>query len=108
RRNVRGWDLGRRGDVTIPRHGGVRREGRAAHRPKIDCELEMASSANAARHRSRGLDLARMPLAVVNRQRIELESVGLRDRRRRVGIQAATEKDYGFRHTPLVSGDQIY
>ena len=73
-------------------------------------ELDVPGDAERCGHRARGLELARVTLAVADGQRVQLEAVAPRDRRGGVGIEPAAQQNDGARgtQTPRVSGDQMY
>ena len=94
-------DVGRGNLVRIDRpvlgHRLGGRQRGAAERGQVDVELDVPRDAERRRHGARRLQLARVPLTVADRQREEAEAVRPRDRRGRVGIEAAAEQDDGDR-----------
>ena len=70
-------------------------------------QLLVARDAERPGDHARGLHFPRMTLPVVNRQRIQRESVRPRQGRGRVRIEAAAQKDDSLGHTPRVVGDQM-
>ena len=90
-------DVGRGDVVRIDRpvlgHRRVGRQRRAAERGQIDVELDVARDAEPLRDGASRLQFLRVPLAVADRQRVQAEAVGARNRRRRVGIEPAAEQD---------------
>jgi hypothetical protein len=56
----------------------------------------MASDAQRLRNRARRLHFSRVPLAVLNRERVEREAVGFRDGCGRVRVEASAEQYDGL------------
>ena len=71
--HVGGGNVGR-GQVAIARHRRVRGQRRAADGAQIDRQLEMPLDAERRGDGARRLDLARVALAVVDRQRVQREA----------------------------------
>ena len=94
RRHVGGRDR-LRVEVASARDVEVRGERRSADRPKVEIHLEMPLDAERARDRARRVDLARVPLAVVDRQREQREALALGDRRGGVRIESPAQEDDG-------------
>src|SRR5687767_11964657 len=81
-------------DRLILRHIDViRRQCRATDAGQIQIELEMPLHAKGARDLAGGVELLNMTLAVIDAERMEREAVALRNRRGRVRIQAAAQKN---------------
>ena len=85
------------GDVAILRDVAVADQRGTAERREIDVELDVAPHAQRGGHAARRLDLARVNLAVADRQRVELVAVARGHGAGRVGVETAAEKDDGAR-----------
>ena len=61
---------------------------------------------------ARGAELARMPLSVTDAEGKQLEAIAPSHRGGRIRVESAAQQDDGARssarHTPRVSGDQMY
>jgi hypothetical protein len=64
-------------------------------RGQIHVQLDVPFDTEGAGHPPRCLNLVRMTLAVSNRQGVQEKAFGLRNRRRRVRVQAAAEQHDG-------------
>ena len=101
RGNLRGIDR------PILRHRQIARQRRAAERGQVHGDLDVAGDAERPRDRARRLDLARVPLAVRDGERVQAEPFGPRDGRGRVGIQPAAQQNDRVRHRAW-TGSQMY
>ena len=91
RRDVGRRDV-RRVERTVLRDRAVADQRRAAECRKVHVELDVPGHAKIAGHIARRLDLARMDLAVSDRERVELVALGPRHRARGVGVEPAAQQ----------------
>ncbi len=95
RGHVGRWNVGGR-KIAVERDVDVRRQRRSADGPEIDGELLMPGDAERLCDRARRLHLCGVALAVIDRERVQREAVGLGDGRRRVRIQPAAQQHHGW------------
>ena len=93
---VPGRDVGRRDvclvELTVLWDRAGADQGGPAKCRKVDVEFDMPGHAKIAGNVARRLDLARMYLAVSNRERVQLVSLGPHHRARGIGVEPAAEQ----------------
>src|SRR5262249_29480886 len=108
RGHVGGRNL-RRVQAAAVRYGRARRERRSADGAQVEVELEVPLDAERARDGARRLDLTRVPLPVVDREREQREALLPGHRGGGIGVEPPAEQhDRAHVYTPRVSGCQMY
>ena len=107
---VAGRDVGRRDrlvDRPILGHRGGAGQRRGGDAAQVEIQLGVAADAERPGDGARGLDLARVDLAVADGQRVQREALGGDHRRRGVGIEAPAQEHDGVGHRHGLSDARV-